>query len=282
MKKIIAIIFPLILIMILTACGSKTVDSGVNLSTPQQKKESTNEKSMDSIEKEDSKIIVNTFLQLETTEFEKTVSEVQNLTNQLSGYIATSNISNTSIQTRNQNTRYASYQLKIPKDNVSKFIGEIKKYSNIVNTTTESIDVTTQYQDTESRIKVLKTREERLLELLKNAQNLSDTIKLEEALSDVIYEREKLQANLNKLNKDITYTAVNLDISEVDKYNSKINVKDSFFDKVVSTFVTSINYTLVLGERLILGVIGFIPLLVLFIPIILVTYFIIKKYKNRK
>ncbi|MGL6106503.1 DUF4349 domain-containing protein [Romboutsia sp.] len=112
------------------------------------------------------------------------------------------------MQAKNQNTRYANYQLKIPKNNVSKFIEEIRKYSNIVNTSTESIDVTTQYQDTESRIKVLKTREERLLELLKNAQNLSDTIKLEEALSDVIYKIKKLvekpKYNSRKRGKKLT------------------------------------------------------------------------------
>ncbi|MGL6108191.1 hypothetical protein, partial [Romboutsia sp.] len=61
-----------------------------------------------------------------------------------------------------------------------------------------------------------------------------------------------------------------------------INVKDSFLDKVASTLKTSINYTLALGKGLILGVIGFIPVLVLFIPIVLAIYFIIKKYKNRK
>lgn len=278
MKKILYIVFSLTLMIMLTACSGNSSSSNISTDGSKQEKDMVTE---ELVENKDSKIIINTYLQVETLEFDKTTDEVQRLTKELGGYIASSNVNDTSIQSNYQNTRYANYQLKIPKNNVNKFIEEIKKHSNIINTSTDSVDVTTQYQDTESRINVLKTREERLLELLKSAQNLSDTITLDKALSEVIYEREKLQGSLNKLNEDITYTAVNIDISEVNKYNTHTGVNDSFIDKVINTLVSSINNTFALGEGLLLSIIGLIPVLVLFLPLIAIIYFVVKKYKNK-
>ncbi len=290
MKKILYSLLIMISIVILTGCssiGSKDAGSVESISMPEQKNitedkvEVINEK--DNIGNVDgTKIITTANIQLETLDYEKATKEIVNITSNLKGYISASNISYNSIIPNNQNARYASYSLKVPRENYNKLIEELKNIGNIVYSTTESMDVSNEYRDTEARVKALQIREDRLMDLLSKAQNLSDIIKLEQELNNVIYEKEMLTGNLNQIDDKVNYTQVNVELSEVDRYNQQIGVRDSFIDKIKNTFKGSINNLLIVLENLLLLIIWILPLLVIFIPIIILIIFIIKKGKIKR
>jgi hypothetical protein len=76
-------------------------------------------------------------------------------------------------------------------------------------------DVTNDYVDTQSRLKILKGEQARLLALLNNAQKLSDVLTLEQRLTDVEGNIESTEANLNNLTSQITFYPVVINLQAI-------------------------------------------------------------------
>jgi hypothetical protein len=64
--------------------------------------------------------------------------------------------------------------------------------------------------DTTSRLKNLRTEQNRLLALLSQAKSLSDTLAIEQRLTDVEGQIEQIEAHLNVLNGQTTYYMVTI------------------------------------------------------------------------
>ena len=78
--------------------------------------------------------------------------------------------------------------------------------------------MTLTYVSTESRIKALETEQERLLELLSKAENMSDLLEIESRLTDVRYELENVTSQLRVLANKVDYATVDLYIDQVKVY----------------------------------------------------------------
>ena len=72
--------------------------------------------------------------------------------------------------------------------------------------------------DTESRLAALETEEERLLELLAQAETMSDLLEIESRLTDVRYELESAASQLRLYDNQIDYATIYLSIDEVLEY----------------------------------------------------------------
>jgi hypothetical protein len=109
---------------------------------------------------------------LKLLNIEKTLDKLNQLIEVSDGYVVNSEISydNRISDRYSQYDRYAYLEIRIPKANVSNFKKSIPDIGNITNEYTSKQDVTKYYKDTESRIKVLETKEERLLSLLEKAE----------------------------------------------------------------------------------------------------------------
>ena len=64
------------------------------------------------------------------------------------------------------NTRYASYTIRIPTAELNQFVDVVSEIGNVTQKNESVEDVTLQYVDVESRKKALETEQERLMELL--------------------------------------------------------------------------------------------------------------------
>jgi hypothetical protein len=69
-------------------------------------------------------------------------------------------------------------------------------------------DASNDYVDTQSRLKNLRTEQNRLLALLTQASTLSDTLTIEQRLTDVEGQIEQIEAHLNLLNGQTTFSKV--------------------------------------------------------------------------
>ena len=65
-----------------------------------------------------------------------------------------------------------------------------------------------QYYDTQAELNALRTQEERLLDLLEQAQSLDDILKLEEQLGTIRTKIEKLTTRLNQLNNLVNFATM--------------------------------------------------------------------------
>jgi hypothetical protein len=76
-------------------------------------------------------------------------------------------------------------------------------------------DVSNDYVDTTARLTNLRTEQQRLLALLRQANNLSDTLAIEQRLTDVEGQIEQIEAHLNALNGQTTYYLVTITLVPV-------------------------------------------------------------------
>ena len=187
-----------------------------------------------------------------------------------------------SINQKNEyNLRDAYYVIRVPAEKLDEFINQLGNIGNIISTNKTGKNVTQEYFDAEARVKTLKVREERLLEILKKATVLKDLIELEKALADVRYEIESLTTTLRKLDNLVSYSTIELNINEVVESSTiKIPAK-TYGSKIKNTFLDSILSVKHFFQTCLLIIIAIIPFLVLIIIPLLVVLFIVKKLINK-
>ena len=177
---------------------------------------------------QDRKLIKTIDLNLETLEFDSSIEEINKRVEEFGGYIASSNINGKSIQ--NDNSRYASFTLKIPTSSLEKFLNEVNTIGNIIYQSENISDVTMQYSDTEAHLNILRTEQESLTRLLEQAETMEDILSIRTRLSEIEYEIESYQTQLNNYDNQIDYTAIYLNIEEVILYSS--NQDENIFKRM--------------------------------------------------
>ena len=168
--------------------------------------------------------------------------------------------------------RNSTLTVRIPSDRLDEFINRVGETSNIVNKEERVEDVTLQYVDLESHRNALTTEQERLLELLEQAETVEDLITIESRLSQVRYELESMESQLRTLMNQVSYSTVYLSIQEVQRLSPTEEVtiwgrmrqglSDSFYD---------------LGMEFQNGFVGFVinlPYIVLWLIVIVVLFFV--------
>lgn len=276
-----------LLFMLLILILSLTVGCGSNKSTPnntavEDSTEFTTSEDVKYEEEENSplepeKVITTIYLNLETTEFDKSSDFLYENIKKYGAYVENSNIDYTRSR---DNKRYknAYYVIRVPKDKVLDFKSGLNGVGNVISESTNKEDVTRQYRDTESRLKVIETKEERILALLAKAEKIEDIIKLESELSEIIYEKEQLKTNLMNIDDKVDFSTFEIHIREVDRLSSEDTIDTKFGTKIKNAFYDSLYMFKIAMEKLILFIIYILP----FGVIIGIIYYIVRKFMKKK
>ncbi len=169
------------------------------------------------------KLIKNVNLSVETEQFDVLMPNLEKQVTVLGGYIEDMSSYNrndhySSDYVGTKYLRYASMTVRIPKENLDAFLNEVGEQSNIVSRSENVTDVTLQYVDLESHKKALTTEQDRLIELLEQAETVEDIITIEGRLSEVRYQLESMESQLRTYDNKIDYSTVYLNIDEVERY----------------------------------------------------------------
>ena len=243
----------------------------------------TSENGIEEVQETDRKLIRNVNLSLQTKEFDTVLENMSQKVKDLGGYIQDSSVWGSSSDY--SSSRSASYTLRIPSDKLDEFIDVVETLGNVTYKNESVDDVTLRYVDVDSHKKALETEQERLLALLEKAENVEDIITIENRLSDVRYELENYESQIRLLDNQIDYSTVYVDISEVSRVTD--TGKQGFFEEVASRFSDSV-YVVLMGLRgFAIGILGSLPILVVWgvilaVVVILLRKFVFKKSKKNK
>lgn len=225
MKKLLAILMAVLMLVSLSACGAASkneaaMDYYYSEAAPMENGKLT----MDSAAStgsvalpENRKLIRTISIDAETDELETLLAAVDEKIGQLEGYVEKREVYNGSTYS-NRRYRNANLTVRIPAENADDFIAHVSGVSNVVSTNESIEDVTLTYVDTETRLKALETEQARLLELMEQAETLTDLLEIESRLTDVNYELESVASRLKTLDNQVDYATVHLYISEVQEY----------------------------------------------------------------
>ncbi len=182
----------------------------------------------------DQKIILAVGLDVETKDYAKAITNLEQLTKDYGGYIQYSMIPRNPAGEKYASLN-ATYNLMIPTDKITDFVQKVGEFTNIVKESRNATNITDAYVDTEARIANLKAKEVRLKELLKQSGNLSDLLQIETELSNTRYNIEAMERQLQSYDTQIQYTQVNVSIMEVYTYTPD-QQSVSLWDRIVDEF----------------------------------------------
>ena len=142
------------------------------------------------------------------TELQNAVGQLTSITNQFGGFIVNNDMS------FDRNYAGGSLTIQIPKDDVDRYLEAIRGTGyRITSINDSSRDVTSQYVDTEARIKVQQQKIENYQKYLESAENVTDTLEISDRLNEAIADMESYKSTMNALNQQIDYTEVRVSIS---------------------------------------------------------------------
>ena len=211
---------------------------------------------------EPEKVITTVHLSLETTEFDSTIESLGKIIGANKGYIENSHISDRG-HINNKIFKYADYVIRVPKNSVEGFTNEIDSIGNIISQNVSKEDITKQYYDTESRLNLLKTKEERMTALLKQADKMEDIITIENQLSDIIHQKESLTKNILDMDDKVSYSIIHMNISEVERLRSDATAKTTFATRISNAFSNSLYSFKVFVEGFVIVIIYIWPYLLI-------------------
>ena len=184
------------------------------------------------------KWIVTINLRAETEDLDALLESVHARISELGGYVENSNIYNGSSYSGGYRYRSANLTVRVPADKAEQFTDRVGEVSNVVSNNKTMEDITLTYVAVESRMKALEVEQERLLELLAQAENMSDLLVIESRLTDVRYELERATSQMRVYDNQVDYATIYLDISEVVEFT--VVEEQTVWQRIGSGFMSSL------------------------------------------
>lgn len=295
-KRLVCLALALCVLLSLAACGSKADSNNDNVSMDMADmdslgaangfntyfSEAESQEMPDSAGTDGRKIIRTASVSMETTDFEASLAALEQRVTEFGGWIASSELQGSS---RYDSSRYAWYTLRIPSAKMEAFLSGAEEFGTVLSSSRGSNEITTEYYDTEARLKSLQVQEERLLAILEKADTLDSVIQLENALSDVRYQIESLTGTLRRYDDLVDMATVDLSLREVTSTSPVSGTPKTLGERISQQFSGSLRSLGDFFEGLLVFVIGNLPVLLVWAVILggggYAGYRIYRKRKNK-
>ena len=269
-----------------TTGSAKEDAAGGQTSDDKSKSDSSQMLSMDLSEPTDRKVIKEAQISMETANFDKDKETILALVEREGGYVQYSEESGNKPEQWQDPGRTAQYIFRIPQEKFADFLSQLQTIGKQLERTMGGEDITSKYTDVTTRLKTLRTKLDRLEELLAKADAMENIIALENAISDTTLQIEQYTTTLNNWDNLIAEATVKLHISEVVQVSAFEGVKDeSFGEKIGNAFNSAIAGIISGFKWLVVAVVTIIPALIVLVVItgvIVVPIVISQKRKKKK
>ena len=221
------------------------------------------------------KLIRTIIMSVETEQFDEVIKDVEKALDQVNGYIGTSQLNNDS------GDRTYHIEMRIPKDRLDQFLNEVDgmKELKIRRKHESTEDISLNYYDSLEHKKSLEVERDRILALIENADSLEYVVQLEDKLSELRYQISSYESDLRRMDNQVSYSTVNLDIYEVRKIT--VEKDDSIGTRIKDGFTSTMEGLKNTGTDFIVWFISKSPILILWAILIIVVVKIVKKARKK-
>lgn len=232
---------------------------------------------------ENRKIIYTADVSLQTKEFEAGIAMLEEMTANYDGFIQSSNVQGKNLYDTSgrQSARYAYYTVRIPETGMRGFLGELENHFNVGSSSIYSDDITGSYYDIKARLESLRVQQERLLEMLGQAEDVEYLLEVQKELARVNYEIEALTSSLNRMDDSVAYSTVNLSIEEVVEYTAPQTIHTPFGEQMGNAFSGAWQSFVSFCQGFVLALISFSPFLIILVPIAVIVVLLVRRSRRK-
>ncbi len=155
-------------------------------------------------------------LSIETYSFDDFAAKIKKEVEAAGGYIENSSVEGS----KEDSSRWGKYTVRVPDKDLDAFLEAIKGDDNVTRQNMSEEDVTLEYHDTENRITAIRTEQDTLLKMLKQAENLEDVLAIQSRLTDLRVELENYESHKRYMDNRIDYALVTIYVEEVRSFTS--------------------------------------------------------------
>lgn len=223
------------------------------------------------------RIIKNAYLIIAVASHEEAFRTAQDVVTETGGYIQDSS-------TVSKDGEYSGQLImRIPHKQLETALEKIEKLGRIETKRLVGTDVTMEYVDVDSRLKVSREKEERLLTLLKGADKLEDILNIERELGYTRIDIEHLEGRIKYLEQATDMATIHLTFSETKTSLEKIALPSGelIWQRAVESFFYTTNRIFHFAGQLIIMGVAVLPLIILVAVLTVGGYLLFKKLKEK-
>jgi len=189
------------------------------------------------------KIIHTVFAEIETMSFEETITGVHTLITMYNAFVESSSVSGVNYAAQFHgwsDFRFAHFVIRVPVQHLEVMTGRLDDIGNVIHESSDAVNITAQFFDTQSRLNSLRIQEDRLLVMLAQAEDVPDLILIEERLSDVRFQIESLTTTINTWQSQVDFSTLTLSIREVEQFTEPQVIHRTYWQQIGDGFSSTI------------------------------------------
>lgn len=229
------------------------------------------------------KIIRSANLTIEVENFDEATNNINGIIRGI-GIVQDSNVSTERyyVGDKVKLIRRGTIVLRVVKEKFDSVFNNLKGIGDVLNEQINGQDVTDQYIDIESRLRVLKLEQSKLELYLERTNDLDQIFKIESRLTEVRQQIENLTGNLKQLSSLVELSTITLTVNE--KYpDQESKVKpDTYWQKLARHLKSSLEGVISFLGDLLIFLIAAIPVLIVIGLFVLLGVFIFRRIPRRK
>ena len=223
----------------------------------------------------DRKIIYTASVEMESTDYDTTRQGILDAVEAAGAYLESS-YQYGNAQDAN---RSAQYTVRVPVENYASLLTSLGETGNVLSQSESTDDITSNYIDVEARLTALEAQRDRLNQLADQAETTADLLEIESQLSDVQYKIESYTAQLRSLESQISYSTVDVYLSEVAQLTP---TGTTFGDRLAAAFFGGWQAFAGFIEGLFLTIVYLLPAILLVAAIVAVCVVLGRRHRARR
>ena len=153
--------------------------------------------------------------------------------------------------------------LRVDRSKFDKVLNGLKEIGAVTNWSIQGEDVTEKYYDTESRLKLLRLEEERVIEYLKKITDPDKIISYESRLTSIRQEIESLTGTLRKISDLVDLSTITITMNEKYPGSDKPAAEKNYWDRLGEKFMRNMESVLNFCGDFVIFIVSALPVLLL-------------------